>query len=111
MPESNARSSFARQLSGQQSAIARCKQVLIESCDTELRVAAQFCRLAEYHLERSHYVHAQELIGAAQKAIAVAGKYARDPEERRLEVAVLSERVEQIVQRMEQQFADIDVKH
>lgn len=77
--------------------LARCEQVLIESCNTELRLAQQFCHLAELQAQRHHVERAQRLIESAERAIAVAGKYCEDPNQRQLELSSLSQRVAVVV--------------
>jgi len=73
--------------------IARCEQVLIESCNAELRLAQQFCHLAELRVQKHHLERAQWLIESAEKAVAMAGKYCNDPEQRKKELSRLSQRI------------------
>jgi hypothetical protein len=56
-------------------------------------LARQFCQLAELHVQKRHVERAQRLVDSAEKAIAVAGKYCKDPKQRQLELSALSQRV------------------
>lgn len=67
--------------------------MLIESCNAELRLARQFCHLAELHVQKRHVERAQRLVESAEKAIAVAGKYCKNPQQRQQELSGLSQRV------------------
>ena len=98
MPDYPIREVRAAYASKHRSIMTRCEQVLIESCNAELRVAQQFCSLAEQQLERQDFGRARGLIENAEKAIAVAGKYSRNPEQRRAELSHLSDRVARLLQ-------------
>ncbi len=96
MPGPNHCRSITLDPSSQRRIIARCEEVLIESCNAELRLAQQFCNLAEMHMKKRHFDHAQRLVEWAERAIAVASKYCTNPEQRREELSHLSARLAQL---------------
>ncbi len=97
MAEDSLRGTSAAHFSKARAIVARCEEVLIDSCNAELRLAQQFCNLAELQLGRHHVDRARRLIDSAEKAVAVAGKYTKDPVQRRAELAGLSERIAHVL--------------
>ncbi len=85
-------------VSSHRAILAKCKRVLIESCDIELRIADQFCDLAQSHLGKHHLDRAQQLIESAEKAVAGAGRFTRNPEQRRQEISELAQRIARVRQ-------------
>ncbi len=89
-----------------QQTIRNCQRVLIESCDIELRLARQFCDLADLQLANLNVNRACQLVEAARKAATVAGRYCRDPETRQLQISALFERISQLSYSIRKQERD-----
>ena len=77
--------------------IQNCRRVLIESCNLELHLARSFCDLADDQLAKLRGERALQLVKSAQKAIAVAGRHCKDPEERRVQRSVVLDRISQLL--------------